>query len=157
MARRGRFLPAHIRLKYITKKPRAKPRYLEGAIQEKIVELLQMFGRQDICWWACPNGDYRNPRVGERLRRQGVKQGASDLMLMIDHIFHALELKSDIGEQQTTQKLWGAELEMAGGVYHIAYGIEEAINVLTDIGAFKPGIDLTNKKHLQPTNILAGG
>jgi hypothetical protein len=116
----------------------------EAQIQEQAVKLLRLFGRQDICWWACPNGDWRTPRSGARLKRQGVRPGASDLMLMIDRVFHGLEIKAQKGTQTDSQKSFERDLARAGGVYHLAYGLEETLVVLTDIDAFPAGTQVLN-------------
>lgn len=110
----------------------------ESQIQEQLVNLLHLYASPDVCWWACPNGDFRHPRVGARLKRQGVRPGASDLMFVVEHMFHGLELKSDTGSQTDTQREFARSLEKAGGVYHIAYGLNEAFDVLRDIGVFRP-------------------
>jgi len=116
--------------------PKAKLTLPESKLQEAVVALLKLYARQDICWWACPNGDYRHPAVGARLKRQGVKPGAADLMFVIDNMFHGLELKTEIGVMTANQQDYARELQRAGGVFHVAYGLQEALEVLRDIEAF---------------------
>ena len=117
----------------------------EGVLQTHVCKLLNAYGRYDIAWWACPNGEQRNPKTAARLKQQGVRAGAADLMLVIDHLFHGLELKTELGHLSKAQEQFQEDLERAGGIYHVAYGLGEAVGILTDIEAFKPGVKISAK------------
>lgn len=112
----------------------------EDALQQHVVLLLRVYARYDICWWACPNGEQRSRTTGIRLKAQGVLPGAADLMFVVDHIFHGLELKTETGKQSEEQRGFETSLTNAGGVYHIAYGLDEALEVLRDMDVFRQGI-----------------
>lgn len=109
----------------------------EGKLQEAVVQLLRLHGRYDIVWWACPNGEWRSVVTGARLKRQGVRAGATDLMFVIGRMFHGLELKTEVGKQSDSQKQFELDLVRAGGVYHLAHGLREAIDVLNDLDVFR--------------------
>jgi len=117
----------------------------ESALQIQLVKLLHLHARQDIAWWSVPNEGWRSARMGKRLKDMGMRPGASDLMFLIERMFHGVELKTEIGTQTETQKSFEAYITRAGGVYHIAYGLAEAIDVLEDIGVFRPGIRFTRR------------
>jgi hypothetical protein len=114
----------------------------ETELQAQLVKLLEAYGRYDICWWACPNGEWRGWKAGKRLKLLGVRAGASDLMFMIDHMFHVVELKTETGSLSKSQEQFKEDLERAGGIFHCAYGLNEAIACLTDIEAFRPNINI---------------
>ena len=116
----------------------------EAQLQTHVCKLLNAYGRYQICWWACPNGEQRNPKTAQRLKQQGVRAGAADLMFVIDNLFHGLELKTETGVVSKAQLQFKEDLERAGGVYHVAYGLNEAIIVLTDIDAFRPNVHISS-------------
>jgi hypothetical protein len=112
----------------------------EAAMQAHVVKLLQAYARPDIIWWHCPNGELRNHRVGAKLKLAGVRAGVADLNLVIDGRFHAVELKTEIGTLSGKQLEFQVDLERAGGFFHAAFGIDQAIGILSGIQAFRPGI-----------------
>jgi hypothetical protein len=112
----------------------------ESALQEHIVKLLNAYARHDICWWHCPNGDLRAWKVGARLKQAGLRPGVADLNFVIDGRFHALELKTEIGTLSGKQLAFAEDLERAGGIFHSAFGLDQALGVLLAISAFRPGI-----------------
>jgi hypothetical protein len=112
----------------------------ENAIQQHVVQMLQSHGRRDIVWFAVPNGEARNSAVGLKLKRQGVRAGAADLVFLIDGTFHAVELKVENRGPQPNQIAFRLDVERAGGFYHLCQGLEAAVACLRDIGAFPPGI-----------------
>lgn len=116
------------------------PAIPESSLQQHVVKLLQAYARPDIAWWSCPNGELRNWKVGVKLKAAGLRAGASDLMLLIDGHFHALELKTEVGVASGKQLKFGEAIERAGGSFHIAFGLDQAIGVLRAIGAFRDGI-----------------
>ena len=120
-----------------------KAKMSEAALQTHVCKLLTAYGRYEICWWACPNGEQRNPKTAARLKQQGVRAGAADLMFVIDHLFHGLELKTEIGTLSKAQLQFQEDLERAGGIYHVAFGLEQAIAALINMGLFRPNIHIS--------------
>jgi hypothetical protein len=115
----------------------------EQSLQQHIVKLLQAYGRPDIAWWAVPNGELRNHKVGVQLKAAGLRAGAADLSFVIDGKFHAVELKTEIGTLSPKQLSFREDLERAGGFFHVAFGLQEALGVLSGIRAFRPNITLS--------------
>jgi hypothetical protein len=69
----------------------------------------------------------------------GVKPGLPDFLLLIAGTLHGLELKRDRGGHVSTdQKAMHAELVAAGAVIAVAKGLDEALNILCEWGAFEP-------------------
>jgi hypothetical protein len=114
----------------------------EDSVQQNAVKLMQSFGRTDICWFACPNGEQRSRMTGARLKLQGVRAGAPDLVFLIDGRFHGLELKTLTGVQSESQKRFADEIRLAGGRYHLCHGLEETARCLMEINAIRKGIKL---------------
>ena len=85
--------------------------------------------------FAIPNGGDRDPRVGARLKAEGVKPGVHDLMLPIARRgYHGLwiEMKSrdPRAKLSNDQKIWGARMACQG--YHtvVTAGWEAAVSVI---------------------------
>lgn len=123
-----------------------KAKMSEAALQTHCVKLLTAYGRQDICWFAVPNGEARSPKTGQRLKQQGVRAGAPDLCFIIDGHFVGLELKTETGKLSAKQIQFQEDLERAGGSYRLGYGLELAVAALIDIRAFRPNIHINTSK-----------
>lgn len=115
----------------------------EDDLQANVVKLLQAYARRDVCWWHCPNGEKRPKATGKRLKLAGVRRGAADLMFVIAGKFHGVELKTESGVQSDYQESFQTDLERAGGFYHLAFGMDQALGVLAGLGVFRPGISFT--------------
>lgn len=126
----------------------------EAALQANVVKLLQAYARHDVCYWHCPNGEIRNHKVGAKLKLAGVRAGAADLMFVIDGQFHALELKTEIGTLSGKQFQFQEDLERAGGLFHVAFGLDQAIGVLRGLDVFREGVRFTVP--IQSANAFAG-
>lgn len=116
----------------------------EDAMQMQLVKLLDAYARPDIEWHHCPNGEDRHPAVARKLKDMGVKRGVADLQLTIDGKPYALELKTEIGIQSGAQEAYQERFERAGGIYLIAFGLNQAIDALKQIQAFRSNITITN-------------
>nr|VCU06608.1 hypothetical protein RHODPL_RHODPL_00057 [Rhodoplanes serenus] len=114
----------------------------ETTMQQHVVKLLEAYGRPDIEWHHVPNGEHRAPRTAGRLKTLGTHAGVADLMLTIDGRSYAVELKTVTGRQSAAQQRWQERFERAGGLYFVARGLDQAIAVLTGIGAFRAGITI---------------
>lgn len=56
--------------------------------------------------------------------------GAPDLVACINGRFVAIEAKAGQGEQSPWQKLRQKQIENAGGVYIVAYGVEDVVDAI---------------------------
>ena len=63
--------------------------------------------------------------------------------------FIGLELKTEVGCLSKKQEQFQEDLERAGGFYHVAFGLEDAIKTLIDMEVFRPNIHI-NVKGLMP-------
>jgi hypothetical protein len=114
----------------------------EADVQINVMRLLAAYGRPDICFWHVPNGEHRSKRAGNKLKQMGVRRGVPDVHLMIDGLFHTVELKVATGRLKHDQIIFCEDIERAGGHFHVARGLNEAIGVLKGINAFRPEVDI---------------
>lgn len=117
----------------------------EETVQTHCAKLLEAYADPDICWFAVPNGGKRPRKTAKALKQQGVKTGVGDIFLVIKSHSHSLELKTEVGKQSKEQSDWQQLFERAGGIYHLAKGLDEALHVLKNIGAFRSGIKITSE------------
>jgi len=59
--------------------------------------------------------------------------GSPDIICVINGIYVGIEVKGDKGKQSENQKTFQENLEKAGGVYILAFSLEDVINGLTKI------------------------
>lgn len=78
--------------------------------------------------FAVPNGGSRNKLEAVNLKRQGVKAGVADLILLFPRGGHGallIEMKYGKGRQRDTQKSWQRTAEAAGYRYVICRTLDE--------------------------------
>lgn len=84
--------------------------------------------------FAIPNGELRDKRVAQKLKKQGVLPGVADLFLMVSACgYHGLfiEMKRVKGGQQSEQqKIFESECKCAGYLYALCKGQSEAQNAV---------------------------
>lgn len=118
--------PAHV--------PRSAP---EEAIQRAVVERLAWSARPGVAWTHMPAGEVRHPATAGRLKAMGVQAGWPDLLLVIDGRLHGLELKRPGGRVSPAQQAAHVALRAAGATIEVAYGLDEALDVLAEWGVFR--------------------
>ncbi len=82
-----------------------------------------------------PNGEYRTPTTGKRLKAQGVRAGVPDLFLAVttkDFGGLWIELKSQNGRVRPEQHEWIKKLQLHGYSAHVCYGWQHAAKVICD-------------------------
>ena len=80
-----------------------------------------------------PNGEKRNIATAMKLKRMGVKAGVPDLHLPVARQGYNglyLELKVNKNKLTDNQKFWKEALEKERYFVYVAYGWEEAKNIL---------------------------
>lgn len=84
----------------------------------------------DKLLFAVPNGGSRNKLEAINLKRQGVKSGVADVILLVPKGGFAslcLEFKTKIGKQSPEQKEFQEQAQMCGSKYVIVRSVKEAI------------------------------
>src|SRR5690349_13530381 len=105
------------------KKPRRitlKRRESEHEIQKALVQHLKLFAYPDVYWTAIPNGSKRTIGVARKLKAEGVRAGAPDILLIREGKALGLELKAAGGAQSPAQKATEELWWKAGGHYVVA-------------------------------------
>ena len=104
-------------------------------MQRTLVQHLKARGVPGLVWFHVPNGARLGGRRGAavaaaQLKAQGLTPGVSDLILIHERQPYALELKAPKGRASEAQEQFLSDFENAGGKGSIAYGLDEAIEVL---------------------------
>lgn len=104
-----------------------RKRYLEDDLQQDIVKNIRLL-YPDAILYAIPNGGRRNAFEGQRLKKQGVMAGVSDLHLIYKRKIFFIEVKAGKGKQSESQKLFQRDVEERGFEYWTVYSTMELIN-----------------------------
>jgi len=102
----------------------------EAQIQKGVFEALRKRGMPGVVFWHTPND--RSSR-----RKSGYLSGASDVMILHDGQFFALELKTDKGRATEDQLEFIDRVNSADGYAFCAKGLENALNVLEHWGVIR--------------------
>jgi hypothetical protein len=103
----------------------------EHDLQVAVVIMLREEVPREICWYAVPNGEWRDPATARKLKDAGVRPGVADLIFQGHGVSLAIELKKPLGGRQSPdqrgfQEIWTG----AGGVYEIARSVTEVRVIL---------------------------
>lgn len=102
----------------------------EHLLQVEIVKLLLYKGY--ICF-SIPNHGIRSPRLGAYYKAEGLLPGVADLFILTQKtkgIF--VEVKSQKGKQQETQKLFQNNCEFLGYQYWLVKSLDEFLTKLNE-------------------------
>lgn len=107
----------------------------EARIQTKFFELIDIYfpNIPDKLIFAVPNGGSRHVREAANLKRQGVKSGVSDVVVLIPKKGFAalcIEFKSPKGKQSDEQKVFQNQAESCRNKYVIVRSASQAIEEL---------------------------
>lgn len=106
----------------------------ESQLQQMCVKWMQ-FQYPNIVWFHVPNGGSRNIREAVRFKREGVKAGVSDIIILKPNkSSHALliELKRKGGKQSPEQKEFQKNVELWNYQYSIAKSLDEFMKIVND-------------------------
>lgn len=115
---------ALIEINKFNKKHKKEEHYL----QCQIVNYLRTNG---FLVFAIANGGSRNAIEGANLKKEGVLAGVADLQVLLNNgksLF--LEVKTEKGKQQQTQKSFEDKCKELGHNYHVVRSVDDVINVL---------------------------
>ena len=106
----------------------------ESHLQQQCVKWLS-FQYSNLVWFHVPNGGQRNVREAVRFKREGVKAGVADIILLQPNkTQHALciELKTKIGKQSPEQKEFQKAVEQWNYKYSVCRSLDEFMKVVND-------------------------
>ncbi len=105
----------------------------EDSIQEAVIEWAQYHPICSEYLIHIANQGKRSISYGSKLKRMGLRSGASDLFLSYPNsIYHGfwIELKTRTGIVSPQQKLWGESVSKAGYKFSVIRDSEECINAI---------------------------
>lgn len=101
----------------------------EAGLQSSCIEWFRLqFPKLEPLLFAIPNGGWRNKIEAANLKRQGVRAGVADLILLFPKGGHGslcIEMKYKKGRQQESQKDWQRIAEAAGNKYVVCRTLDE--------------------------------
>lgn len=104
-------------------------RHVESIIQQNCVKWFRLqYPKLALLLFAVPNGGARRRIEGAIMKAEGVTKGVSDLLLLFPaKHYHgiAIEMKTEKGKQQPSQKIWQRAVEDAGYKYVICRSFED--------------------------------
>lgn len=111
---------------------RIKVKRKESDIQSEFFDKIKLFFPRlpDKLVFAVPNGGSRHKIEAANMKRQGVKSGVADVILLIPKNGFAslcIEFKTDSGKQSEEQKEFQRQAEACGSKYVIVHSAAEAI------------------------------
>lgn len=107
-----------------SEKTRRKPRHLESAIQQSCVVWFRSTYPTYVIF-SVPNGGSRNSLEAANLKKEGALSGASDLVIVIERAVLFVEMKSEKGRQQESQKEFQRKVERLGHQYCVCHSLKE--------------------------------
>jgi hypothetical protein len=125
-----------------SKPRRANP---EAALQRAVCEHLRLRGTQGMLYLKIANEGKRSPAYGLEMKRQGLKPGAADLLIIVNGEPTFLELKADGEKPTAAQYDFGTDAINAGAEWHWVDNIKGALNILEHVGALKPQAQVRRK------------
>lgn len=126
----------------------------EHKIQVALLDYLQIAGRRELYWFAIPNQSNRHIHNAAKMKAEGVRSGAPDLVFMLPEGRVAwLEMKTAIGRLSDTQKAFRDRALALGHFWALARSVDDAIPHLTKWGvlknAYNRGPNFFSTDHLQ--------
>ena len=104
-------------------------RHNESRLQEACVRWFRLqFREYAYMLLSIPNGVLTTESQIKILKREGMMPGAADLLLLVPRQGYGclcIEMKTQKGKQQETQKIWQAEAEKCGNKYILVRSFEE--------------------------------
>jgi len=113
------------------------PAPTEETVHRAIVAHLGHRATPGVVWWHTPNGEARHAAIGGKLRALGTRSGMPDLMMLRAGQLYALELKREGGRVTNSQLATLSDLQAAGAVIAVAYGLDDALATLTRWGMLR--------------------
>ncbi len=95
----------------------------------------EQFGITQCLLFAVGNGGARSAITGAIMKREGVRRGTSDLLLLVPRgRFHgmALEMKTEDGAATPEQRVFLAAVTEQGYLARICHSVESAMNEITE-------------------------
>jgi len=111
-------------------------RHEESKIQQVCVKWFRYhYPEYSKLLFAVPNGGSRRRIEGAIMKAEGVTAGVADLLLLVPNTSHhglCVEMKTEKGKQQPTQKEWQTKVERVGYKYVICRSLDDFIDEIDE-------------------------
>lgn len=126
--------------------------------EEIIHEGIAKWMHQNVAcvWFHVPNGEKRDAATAAKLKRMGVRAGVADIIVLHEGRFIAIEVKRQGGVQSPNQKGFGEAVARSGGFYHLAYCLQDVINILKEAGVVPPDATFASCRPRSPQHPEGG-
>jgi hypothetical protein len=117
----------------------------EHSIQSQLLGILTYALRPEICVVAIPNQSNRHINNAIKMKAEGLRRGATDLVFMFpveEGAVAWLEMKTRTGSLSDYQIGFSAICERLGHRWAMARSVDQALDVLRGWNALKPGVNL---------------
>jgi len=115
----------------------AARRGVEDQLQAAVVLHMTVRALPGVVWFHVPNGGSRTAAEAGRFKALGVKAGVPDLLALRAGQLFALELKAPGGRVSDAQRDMLAALNAAGAHTAVAWGLDEALEILERWGVLR--------------------
>jgi hypothetical protein len=105
-------------------RPRAKRKTKEQSLHMNGVQWFRATF-PGVLAFHVPNGEKRDRRTAEKLKRMGVLAGVPDWLMFPDGVKVAMEFKTDEGEQSPEQQRFERMWKRAGGTYLVVRSLDD--------------------------------
>jgi hypothetical protein len=116
-----------VNLKFYTRTRKENP---EARLQRAVCEHLRLTALPGVLYLKITNEGKRSVALGAEYKRQGLKPGASDLLVVVNGRAHFLELKARGEEPSEAQRQFFVDAAEAGAAYGWADNIDLALEFL---------------------------
>jgi hypothetical protein len=122
----------------------------EHSLQTQLLGILTYALRSEICVVAIPNQSNRHINNAVKMKAEGMRRGAADLLFMFpveEGAVGWLEMKTRTGSLSDYQIGFSAICERLGHRWAMARSVDQALDVLRGWNALKPGVNLYDPMH----------
>ena len=106
----------------------------ESQLQIAVASYLDRALMLGACWFHVPNEGKRSCVTGRNLKRQGLKKGVPDCVIIYRGRAYFIELKTAKGRLQPEQKDFADVLEMCGAGFKVCRSLNEVQEALYSWG-----------------------
>lgn len=120
----------------MTRPNRAQMFDKEADFQRVAAEWLDLMAPiHGFIWFHPPNGGWRDKRTAARFKREGVKPGVSDIVIIFPPDGHVAvaELKSATGQPSPQQRIFMEGIEKIGGHAMVCYTLKDLTEFVTGL------------------------
>lgn len=115
-------------------------RHEEDDTQINLVKHIELRAAPGVVWYLIRNHGKRSRAAFGRDKAMGLRNGAGDLGFVLPPNGQAAFLELKVGKNTATadQEKFGEDVTAAGAYYAVAWGLDDALKILTIWGVLRP-------------------